>query len=128
MQQKEKTMNVELNDLDRALALARRMVEDHDCRCVTCDGRFEVTSEVVMLSGAGPLFQRKLAKLRFECTACNTRTPLPWGFEEELSGRLDAGEAQGGRKPPDVCPECGSRMEPNGRCFVCRGCGHSTCG
>ncbi len=121
-------MKIETSDLDRALTLARRMVEDQDCRCATCDGRFEVTSETVMLSGAGPLFRRKLAKLRFECTACNTRTSLPWGFEEELAGRLAAGEDPKKSTSPDVCPECGARMEPNGRCFVCRGCGHSTCG
>lgn len=30
--------------------------------------------------------------------------------------------------PADMCPECGSRMEPNGRCFVCRVCGFSKCG
>jgi len=29
---------------------------------------------------------------------------------------------------PDICPECGCTMEPNGRCFVCRACGYSKCG
>ena len=29
---------------------------------------------------------------------------------------------------PDICPECGCTMEPNGRCFVCRLCGFSKCG
>jgi hypothetical protein len=32
------------------------------------------------------------------------------------------------RTRADVCPECGSLMEPNGRCFVCRTCGFSKCG
>jgi hypothetical protein len=32
------------------------------------------------------------------------------------------------RQSDDVCPECGSLMEPNGRCFVCRACGYSRCG
>jgi len=84
-------MNVETSDLDRAVAMAREMVKDQDCRCATCDGRFEVTSETVMLSGAGPLFRRQVAELRFECPRCNTRKPLPWAFEQELAGRLEDG-------------------------------------
>jgi len=36
--------------------------------------------------------------------------------------------ADSSRTRADVCPECGSPMEPNGRCFVCRACGYSKCG
>jgi len=36
--------------------------------------------------------------------------------------------ADSARTRADVCPECGSLMEPNGRCFVCRTCGFSKCG
>jgi len=121
-------MKIETTKLDRALTLARRMVEDQDCRCATCGQPFNVVSETVVVSGAGPLFRREVGELRFECAACNTRTPLPWGFEEELAGRLDAGEQLPATRATDICPVCGTRMEPNGRCFVCRGCGHSTCG
>jgi len=121
-------MKVETSELHRALALARRMVEDQDCRCTTCDARFDVTSETVMLSGAGPLFRREVANLRFECPACKTRNPLPWGFEQELAGRLEAGERPPTETARDICPDCGAHMEPNGRCFVCRGCGYSPCG
>jgi len=32
------------------------------------------------------------------------------------------------KPPPDICPECGNRMQPEGRCFVCRACGYSKCG
>jgi len=32
------------------------------------------------------------------------------------------------RCPADVCPECGQRMQPEGRCFVCLACGCSKCG
>jgi ribonucleoside-diphosphate reductase alpha chain len=32
-------------------------------------------------------------------------------------------------KPADVpCPECGSEMEHEGGCVICRGCGYSKCG
>ena len=36
--------------------------------------------------------------------------------------------ADSSRTRGDVCPECGSLMEPNGRCFVCHACGFSKCG
>jgi hypothetical protein len=29
---------------------------------------------------------------------------------------------------PDVCPECGHRMQPEGRCMTCLACGFSKCG
>jgi len=32
------------------------------------------------------------------------------------------------KKIRDVCPECGQKMQPDGRCFVCRACGYSECG
>ena len=35
--------------------------------------------------------------------------------------------AKPSKQPADVCPECGSIMIPEGRCFVCR-CGYSKCG
>jgi len=28
----------------------------------------------------------------------------------------------------DCCPECGQRMQPEGRCFTCPACGFSKCG
>jgi len=32
-------------------------------------------------------------------------------------------------KPPfDMCPECGTRMQPEGRCLTCPACGFSRCG
>jgi hypothetical protein len=30
--------------------------------------------------------------------------------------------------PRDVCPECGVRMQPEGRCLTCLVCGFSRCG
>ena len=29
---------------------------------------------------------------------------------------------------PDICPECGNRMQPEGRCLTCPACGYSRCG
>ena len=121
-------MKVESTDLDRALAMARRMVEDQDCRCATCSRLLEPGSEAVLLPGPGPLFRREVTELRLDCTHCKTRNPLTWGFEQELAGQLGAAKGQAGRETPDTCPECGARMEPDGGCFFCRSCGYSQCG
>ncbi len=45
-----------------------------------------------------------------------------------ISPVLIAAPADSSRRRADACPECGSLMEPNGRCFVCRACGFSKCG
>lgn len=29
---------------------------------------------------------------------------------------------------PDICPECGHRMQPEDRCVTCLACGYSKCG
>ena len=35
--------------------------------------------------------------------------------------------ADSSRTRADICPDCGSLMQLEGRCFVCR-CGYSKCG
>jgi hypothetical protein len=62
--------------------------------------------------------RKRAAGITSESTAGNAATPLASTTAPADSSRTRA----------DVCPECGSLMEPNGRCFVCHTCGFSKCG
>jgi hypothetical protein len=43
------------------------------------------------------------------------------GVANECPGRAD-------KPSPNICPECGARMQPEGRCLTCPACGYSKCG
>jgi len=50
------------------------------------------------------------------------------GISRNFSELRDPHTGPADKPFPDICPECGCMMEPNGRCFVCRACGFSKCG
>jgi len=54
-------------------------------------------------------------------------TPASPQTGETIVSETPTATANPSRRPVDVCPECGSIMVPEGRCFVCR-CGYSRCG
>jgi hypothetical protein len=49
------------------------------------------------------------------------------GISRNTAELRDPSTGPADRLPPDICPECFARMQPEGRCFVCR-CGYSKCG
>jgi len=54
-----------------------------------------------------------------QCSTCGLES-----IEDELSASIEAHMPQGS----GTCPECGSKVEHEGGCMICRNCGFSKCG
>jgi tRNA(Ile2) C34 agmatinyltransferase TiaS len=50
------------------------------------------------------------------------------GITRNIAKLRDPRARPADKPSPDICPECGNQMQPEGRCFVCRACGYSKCG
>jgi len=118
-------MKVPAGCIESAIGDLRRLVSQENLRCRACGTLLEPVAEA-----AGPeLFVNRLpADLNLVCPACGTRQPLRCDFYDGPAGWLPETGRRSGAPPRHVCPECGARMEPEGRCFFCRACGYSPCG
>ena len=50
------------------------------------------------------------------------------GISRNTAELRDPSTGPADRLPPDICPECGHRMQPEDRCVTCLACGYSKCG
>ena len=65
---------------------------------------------------------------RMHRPGCSRGTAIGIKQDKEPSRRqsLESGAQSNGAS--GHCPECGQRMQPEGRCFTCPACGFSKCG
>ena len=121
-------MKVELVDINRAFEVLRGLVKERDCRCAGCAALLEPKGESFLPIGPRRSVRIKPATLYLECPGCHKRYALPADVDKEATRRMAAHKRQADAQTPNTCPECGTRMVPEGRCLVCHACGHSRCG
>jgi hypothetical protein len=126
--EEEQIMKIEPADLDRALKVLEGLVKDRNLRCGACGTLLAPKSKPPWPVGPGLSDRSRPDTLYLECPGCHKRYALPADVREEAARRMVAHKCQADPPTSDTCPECGSGMVPEGRCFVCYACGYSRCG
>jgi hypothetical protein len=130
-------MKIDSLQVHRAFELVHEIVKRENWRCRKCDRLLSPRSEFFLPFRFDPSVSTA-EELSLWCEHCVLRYCVPRRCQTEIRNALrqSNGQLKPSPVPPanplrprgDVCPECGSLMEPNGRCFVCRACGYFRCG
>lgn len=119
-------MKIDMLQSRQAFALVKQIINRENWRCRKCDRLLGPASQFFLPFRPDPTVKRTEA-LFLRCDNCKCHYVIPRRCQVEIRKALR--RPDGPQKPPtDLCPECGQKMQPDGRCFVCRACGFSKCG